>query len=284
MQMLSNLLFDLPMILGSGINNGGITVKKADYHIHSDFSPDSTLTMDQACEKAISLGLEELCFTDHFEIAGESVIDYGKYRQAVLRARERYGKQLSLKVGLEVGFDKNSQHQIQEYLRDKDFDFLIGSLHRAEGLDLFNGDFFRGKELKTAFSDYFNVIHESIPSFEFSVLGHITLIKRFFQQLKVNPSDILWSYYDEQIHAILQDLIARGKGIELNLRNSLIDLDFRVLRLYKELGGEIVTLGTDSHHTTSMHAMEEGFQALQEVGFRYYFIFEQLNPSFVSIE
>lgn len=42
-------------------------MKKADYHIHSDFSPDSTLTMDQACEKAISLGLEELCFTDHLE-------------------------------------------------------------------------------------------------------------------------------------------------------------------------------------------------------------------------
>ncbi|AFQ45353.1 histidinol-phosphatase HisJ family protein [Desulfosporosinus meridiei] len=258
-------------------------MKKADYHIHSDFSPDSTLTMDQACERAISLGLEELCFTDHFEIAEDIRIDYTKYRQAVFRARERYGKQLSLKIGLEVGFDKNSQHQIQEYLEDKDFDFVIGSLHRAEGLDLFNGEFFRGKELKVAFSDYFKVIHESIPSFDFSVLGHITLIKRFFLLLKVNPSDIDWSYYDEGIQAILQDLIARGKGIELNLRNPLLDLDFRVLRFYKELGGEIITLGTDSHHTTSMHAMEEGFQALREVGFRYYCVFDHLKPLFVSI-
>lgn len=259
-------------------------MKKADYHIHSNFSPDSTLSMDEACQNAIRLGLQELCFTDHYEIAEDMVIDYGEYRQAVLRARERYGKQLSLKVGLEVGFDKNSQHQVREYLRDKNFDFLMGSLHRAEGLDLFNGDFFRGKELKSAFSDYFKVIHESIPSFHFSVLGHITLIKRFFQLLRVNPSDVVWSYYDEQIQAILQDLISAGKGIELNLRNPLIDLDFRVLRLYKELGGEIITLGTDSHHRTSMHTMEEGFQALQEVGFRYYCIFEQMKPLFVLIE
>jgi histidinol-phosphatase (PHP family) len=258
-------------------------MKKADYHIHSSFSPDSTLTIDQACEKAIRLGLEELCFTDHFEMAEDILINYAKYRQALFRARERYGEQLSIKVGLEVGFDKNSQHRIQEFLRDKDFDFLIGSLHRARGLDLFNGDFFRGKELKAAFSEYFQVIHESIPSFEFSVLGHITLIKRFFQRLRVNPSDIVWSYYDEQIHALLKDLIAQGKGIELNLRTQLIDLDFRILHLYKELGGEIITLGTDSHQTTSMHTMEEGFQALQKEGFRYYCIFDHLKPIFVLI-
>lgn len=258
-------------------------MKKADYHIHSDFSPDSTMTMDQACARAIDLGLEELCFTDHLEMAEGIVIDCSQYRRAVLGAGERYGKQLSLKVGLEVGFDKNSQRQIQEYLRDKDFDFLIGSLHKAEGLDLFNGDFFRGKEIKTAFREYFNIIHESISSFDFSVLGHIILIKRFFKQLRVNPSKILWSDYEESIHAILQDLIAAGKGIELNLRTPLIDLDFRVLRLYKELGGEIITLGTDAHHTTSMHTLEEGFQALQEAGFRYYCLFESMKPRFESI-
>ena len=258
-------------------------MKRADYHIHSQFSPDSTLTLDQACEEAIRLGLDELCFTDHFEIAEDLVTDFGHYRQAVLDARERYGNQLSLKLGLEVGFDNNSLPQIQEYLLDKDFDFLIGSLHRAEGLDLFNGDFFRGKELQVAFREYFQIIHKSIPSFEFSVLGHITLIKRFFQQLRVNPSDIDWSFYDELIYAILQDLIASGKGIELNLRNSLIDLDFRVLRLYKELGGEIITLGTDSHHITSMHTMEDGFQALREAGFRHYCLFEGLKPLYITI-
>lgn len=258
-------------------------MKKADYHIHSHFSPDSTLTIDQACENAIRLGLEELCFTDHFETAEDIVIDFDHYRQALLGARERFRKQLSIKVGLEVGFDKNAQQQIKEFLRDKDFDFIIGSLHRAEGLDLFNGDFFRGKELQVAFREYFQIIHDSIPSFEFSVLGHITLIKRFFRLLKVNPADIAWGSYDELILAILKDLIARGKGIELNLRSPLINLDFRVLSLYKELGGEIITLGTDSHHTTSMHTMEDGFQALREAGFRYYCTFENLKPLYVLI-
>lgn len=258
-------------------------MKKADYHIHSQFSPDSTLTIDQACKKAIRLGLEELCFTDHLEITEDIVMDFDHYRQALLGARERFRKQLSIKVGVEVGFDKNAQQQIKGFLRDKEFDFIIGSLHRAEGLDLFNGDFFRGKDLQVAFKEYFQIIHDSIPSFEFSVLGHITLIKRFFRQLKVNPLDIDWSSYDELILTILKDLIARGKGIELNLRSPLINLDFRVLNLYKECGGEIITLGTDSHHTTSMHTMEDGFQALREAGFRHYCIFEELKPLYVPI-
>lgn len=258
-------------------------MKKADYHLHSQFSPDSTLTIDQACEKAISLGLEELCFTDHFEIAGEIITDFDHYREAVLIAKERYGKRLSLKIGLEVGFDKKSQPQIREFLRDKEVDFLIGSLHRAEGLDLFNGDFFRGKELKEAFKEYFQVIHDSIASFKFSVLGHLTLIKRFFSLLKVKPEEMDWSYYDELIYAILRDLISQGKGIELNMRSPLIELDFRVLRFYKELGGEIITLGTDSHHVSSMHSMEEGFQALHDVGFRYHCTFAEFKPLFIPI-
>lgn len=265
------------------MNWGGNTMKRADYHIHSQFSPDSMLTMDQACEKAIQLGLTELCFTDHLEFAEDFLVDYDTYRQALEGVRNRFGKQLSLKLGLEVGFDKGAQHQINEYLRDKDFDFLIGSMHRIDGLDLFNGEFFEGKELKVAFREYFLALHEAISSIEFSVLGHMTLIKRFFGRLKASSSDFVWSEYDEFISAILQDLIAQGKGIELNLRVPLIELDFRILRLYKELGGEVITLGTDSHSDRNMHTMDEGFQALREAGFRYYSVFENRSPLFIAI-
>lgn len=259
-------------------------MKIADYHLHSQFSPDGMQTMEEACTKAIQLGVSELCFTDHIEFAVNFWVDYMEYRRSIEAARMKFGKDLSLKVGLELGFDKRAQHPIEAYLKGKDFDFLIGSMHRVDELDLFNGEFFNGKRIQDAIREYFQALHERISLFDFSVLGHITLFKRFFGQLKVNPSDLVGSDYDDLLRAILQDLIAQGKGIELNTRVPLIDLDFRILHLYKELGGEILTLGTDAHHTRSMHTMKDGFEALRETGFKYYCLFENRKPQFISID
>ncbi|KLU65963.1 histidinol-phosphatase [Desulfosporosinus acididurans] len=259
-------------------------MKRADYHIHSQFSPDATLTIDKACEKAIQLGIDELCFTDHLEFAENHLVNYDNYRDAIEAAKAKYEKVLSIKIGMEVGFDKWKQQQIKDYLENKEFDFLIGSMHRINGLNLFNGDFFAGKKLDFAFGEYFEALYEAVLDFDFSVLGHITLIKRFFRRFNVNPSDFVWIKYDDIIKAVLQKLITHGKGIELNLRVPLIDLDFRILKFYKELGGEIITLGTDSHHEQNMHTPEEGIQALRDVGLRYYSIFEKRKPLFIPIK
>lgn len=259
-------------------------MKIADYHLHSQFSKDGMQTIEDACNKAIQLGLSEICFTDHLEFAQNYWVDYGEYRRSIDAARTKFAKQLSIKMGLEVGFDKNAKNQIEEYFKGKDFDFLIGSMHRIDNLDLFNGDFFKGKRIQDAIREYFQALYDQISIFDFSVLGHITLFKRFFKQLKVSPEDFVWGDYDDLLRAILQDLIAQGKGIELNTRVPLIDLDFKILRLYKELGGEIITLGTDAHHIRSMNMMEEGFQALRDAGVKYYCLFENRKPIFISID
>lgn len=218
-------------------------MKIADYHLHSQFSRDGMQTMDDACNKAIQLGISELCFTDHLEFADNYWVDYPEYRRSIEVAQMKFQKELTIKVGLEIGFDKKAQQQIKEYLEGKDFDFLIGSLHWIDEVDLFNGEFFRGKRVQDAIREYFQALQERISLFDFSVLGHITLFKRFFERLKVSPSDFDWSNYDGLLQAILQDLIDQGKGIELNTRVPLIDLDFRILRLYKKLGERLLRSG-----------------------------------------
>lgn len=259
-------------------------MKIADYHLHSRFSLDGMQTMEEACSKAIELGVSELCFTDHLEFADNYWINYADYQRSIEKVRQKFNNQLTIKSGLEVGFDKRAQPQIETYLKDKKFDFLIGSMHRVEELDLFNGDFFKGKEIRIAIHEYFQALLERIKISDFSVLGHITLFKRFFKQLGVNVSDFVWSDYDEIIRALLQALITQGKGIELNMRVPLIDLDFRILRLYQELGGEIITLGSDAHHVRTMQVMKEGFEALRASGYRYYCLFEKRKPIFVSLD
>ena len=259
-------------------------MKIADYHLHSQFSMDGMQTMEEACSKAIELGVSELCFTDHLEFANNYWVNYAEYRRSIEKAQLKFKNQLTIKYGLEVGFDKRAQKQIEAYLKDKEFDFLIGSMHCVEELDLFNGDFFNGKEIRNAINEYFQAILERIQIFDFSVLGHITLFKRFFKQLGVSASDFVWSDYDEVIKDILQELITQGRGIELNMRVPLIDLDFRILRLYKELGGEIITLGSDAHHVRTMQTMKEGFEALRDAGYRYYCLFEKRKPIFIPVD
>lgn len=258
-------------------------MKIADYHIHSQFSRDGMQTMEEACNKATQLGISELCFTDHLEFADNDWVDYPEYRRSIEKAQRKYHKELSLKLGLEIGFDKRAKKQITDYIEGKDFDFLIGSLHFIDEVDLFKGNFFRSDRIQESVRAYFQALLERITLFDFSVLGHITLFKRFFERLHVSPADFDWSDYDDLIRAILRGLVDQGKGIELNTRVPLIDLDFRILRFYKEIGGEIITLGSDAHHYRSMHTMEEGFQALRDTGFRYYCTFEQRNPMFVAL-
>lgn len=259
-------------------------MKIVDYHLHSQFSRDGMQTIDDACNKAIQLGLSEICFTDHLEFADQDWVDYAVYRRSIEEARLKYRNSLSLKIGLEVGFDLKAAQEIRDYLEGKEFDFLIGSLHFIDEVDLFRSDFFSAQRIQVGVREYFKALRERISLFDFSVLGHITLFKRFFERMNVSPSDLDWSHYDDIIGEILQDLIAQGKGIELNLRVPLIDLDFRILRLYKKLGGEIITLGSDAHHIRSMQTMEEGFEALRAIGFKHYCTFENRKPLFVPID
>lgn len=256
-------------------------MKIADYHLHSRFSLDGMQSMEEACSKAIELGVSELCFTDHLEFADNYWVNYVDYQRSIKKVQQKFKNQLSVKSGLEVGFDIRGQQQIEAYLKDKEFDFLIGSMHRVEELDLFNGDFFDGKEIRMAVQEYFQALLERVKIFDFSVLGHITLFKRFFKQLGASVSDFVWSDYDEIIRDLLQELIVQGRGIELNMRVPLIDLDFRILRLYKELGGEIITLGSDAHHVRTMQTFKEGFEALRDSGFQYYCLFEKRKPIFI---
>lgn len=259
-------------------------MKRIDYHIHSQFSPDSSMTMEDACQRAINLGVTEICFTDHLEFAYDYIVDFEAYQQALQGVQLKYGNKLFIKCGLEVGFDKDAEERIVEYLRDKELDFIIGSMHRADGFGLFDGSFFEGKSIDKAFREYFIALKIAVDNYDFySVVGHIGLIKRFLWLLRVKPGDIRWSAYHEQIRDILQVIIHKGKGIELNLRGSLIELDYAILRIYKELGGEIITIGTDAHRTTQMMNMDDGLQVLEEIGFRYITLFDKQVPVFVPI-
>jgi histidinol-phosphatase (PHP family) len=224
-----------------------------DYHIHTYNSVDSTTQLSAICETAISRGLTEIAITDHADFGPDDDADYFhpvEYLAAIKRCRARCGDQLTIRAGVEMGEPHIFVQQLQDILAAGEFDFVIGSAHYAVGMKAGWKPAFFEQPLRQGYEGYFQQVVRLAKEGDFDVLGHIDLIKRDafkFGQPYDGPEP-----YADLIRTALRAVIERGKGIEINtspLRSGLSEPcpSLEILRWYRELGGEILTFGSDAH-------------------------------------
>lgn len=261
----------------------------ADYHIHSRISPDAGCSMCELAEAALSAGLQELCFTDHVEpIAWGTTQLRGPYDWAALErefaaVREAYGERLKLRLGVELGDAQWAfAHTEQLMSAAPELDFVIGSVHmlseRFGGTDLY---FFRPKneeEAREGISDYLAQVQRLAEWGKFTVLGHLTLPLRYLNENQ--GFRLTFDGFERRVEQILRTLLANGCGIELNTNRGNTPLpDEKWLRMYRALGGEMITLGTDAHSGEYVGcAIRECQQLLRECGFTRFCTFEKQKP------
>lgn len=261
-----------------------------DYHMHSSFSTDSKSEMEDMVLKSIDLGLNEICFTDHVDYGIDTDIcfniDYNKYFEKIDFLKNKYRNQINIKKGIEFGLQG---HVIEDCSKDANtypFDFIICSVHAINKLDLYNGGFFKDISQHQAYESYYNELYNIVKSYKhYSVLGHLDLIKRYGDYDKLLDDRL----YSDIIESILKQAIHDGKGIEVNtscFRYNLPDLtpSRYILKMYKELGGEIITTGSDSHHPSQVaYQFDYIYEYLREIGFKYVTTFNNMNPEFIKI-
>lgn len=259
-----------------------------DYHIHSDFSADCQTPMEQTIRKAIRLGLDEICFTEHidYDYPDPSIVfefDLDAYDRKIKEMRDQYGERLTIKKGVEIGVEPHQLDRYHNLTEQEHFDFIICSMHTSDKKDLHSGAFFAGKSQEEAYQIYFEELLYCVRHFKnFQVLGHLDLVKRYKEQESSED-------FHEIIAEIFKEIIPAGKGIELNtsgkrygMENGMPSTD--ILKLYKALGGEIITLGSDSHTETSLaYDFKESLELLQTMGFEYVCTFENKKPDFHHI-
>ena len=245
--------------------------------------------MEDQIKRAISLGFDEMVFTDHHEsVASDKEfsleIDLSNYIDQFNRLKDKYKKQITLKLGAEIGYESRGRKQLDKFVQDHPFEFVICSLHSLEGDDFYYGKFFLGKPKKQAFTEYFIAIKECIDEFKnFDVLGHLDFICRYGDY---SNFDLEYLDYKVLIDDILRTLIQAGKGIEINssgLRYGVGHMHPRleILKRYKELGGEIITIGSDAHTPRDIGAGHmEARALLKEAGFEYFTTFNKRKPEF----
>lgn len=256
----------------------------ADYHLHTAFSDDSRAPMEEMVRRALALGLSEICFTEHVDYGVKTVLncDYPSYFAALEEMRESYHGQITIRAGIEFGVQRETIPQYQADILQYPFDFVILSNHQVGNQEFWNGKFQEGKTQAEFHAAYYQAILDVAEHYQgYCVLGHLDMIKRY---------DPYAPYPDEAVLPVIEKILRRaiqdGKGIEVNTSSfqyGLQDLtpSETILELYHELGGRVLTIGSDAHspHRLADH-IPEVREILREIGFREFCTFERMQPRF----
>lgn len=260
----------------------------ADYHMHTSFSDDSEYPMEEEIKKAISLNIDEICFTEHtdYGISRYQVCNDEAYRQEFERCKAIYGQRIQMKFGMEFGIQTHSIPKFREMFARNDFDFIILSCHQIDNKELWTQEYQMGKSQLEYNLGYYKEIYAVMQQYkDYSVLGHLDAIKRY-DRCGILP----FHYVKDMVTEILKLAIRDNKGIEVNTSSFRYGLDDLtpsrdIIRLYKELGGEIITVGSDSHAENHVGCqIKYMYDELKSMGFDGFYIFDRMIPQKVMFE
>lgn len=244
----------------------------ADYHMHTSFSNDSEYPMESAVKQALEIGLDEICFTEHIDYGVKSWelnCDCEKYLKEFNRCKALYGDQISMKFGMEFGMQVHTIDEFQKTFEQYPFDFIILSCHQVDDMEFWNYQFQKEKSQEEYNQRYYEEILKVVQNYQnYSVLGHLDMIRRY------DPAgDYPFEKVKDLVDEILKTVIQNGKGIEVNTscyRYHLPDLtpSHEILERYHNLGGHILTIGSDAHDGAWIGCkVQETQQELKRIGF-----------------
>lgn len=259
-----------------------------DLHTHTRFSSDSHTDPEQLIQKAIEKNYQILAITDHYDYEypyGDiMVFNIDDYFKELLPLKEKYKDRIKLLIGVEIGMQIHLSNELDDIVSSYPFDIVIGSTHLINNIDPYFGPFYEeGTKKEGALAIYFETIILNTNSiFSFDTMGHLDYLKRY---LEYDDKTITYKESSHYIDLILKGLIERDKAFEVNTQ--YIDdypFDYKILKRYKELGGKLVTIGSDSHKLeTFAFRIEENLKLIKEAGFDKITYYEERVKKMIGI-
>ena len=268
----------------------------SDQHIHCIRSIDSETPMDEMARAALSHGVPHLCFTDHIDIddALTGLTDpvcLGLWEDTVetYRRTRELVPEVSLCLGMELGEPHHRPEWAETIASAPECDLILGSLHNLRGVkDFYYLSYESAEQCAELNRRYVEELLELAEMDCFDIMSHIGYTRRYMRRAGFYQATVDVDTFGDELRTLLRRLIERGKGIELNcsgLRDgSGAFPTMSVLELYRELGGEIITVGSDAHTADSAGVgIAEGYALLREAGFRYVALFRKRKPEFQKL-
>ncbi len=263
----------------------------ADCHNHTCCSPDSETPLSAMADAAARAGLSLLCTTDHLDLLGWHGEPLGDWDwTAILEqyaaAKTACPKSLDLRLGIELGAAQFYPERARDIVKDIPLDLIIGSAHNMSpdqgGEDFYFVPYTCQEDCYRALDNYFTSLYALAGMPEIDVIGHIIYPLRY---MKREGFDISLKPCFHSIRSILARAVAHGRGIEVNTnRGKDVQAWLPILELYRQVGGEIVTIGTDAHEAQDVgKGVKETCDVLRELGFRYYTVFTRRKPEFIPL-
>ena len=275
---------------------------QADMHMHTWFSTDSEACPCDMADEAVRKGLKTICFTDHFdkddlEWGEEGIFDVDAYFVEMQKLQEEYAGKLNIRIGIELGLRTYLKDYYEELTKKYPFDFVIGSVHNVpckkdvEGNILYTDPaaekLFTDRTDKEAYRLMMETTLENVRTSDcFQTLGHLDYVVRYG---KSREKEYSYTDYADIIDEILKLLIEKEKGLEVNSAGLKYGLPFAhphpdVLKRYRELGGEIITIGADAHKPEHIaYDFAKAEEILKSCGFKYYTEFKERKPIFLTL-
>lgn len=260
----------------------------SDCHVHTSFSGDSSASPESVIEHALDLHMAHLCLTDHmdYDYVEDGLcfeFDPKLYFQQLTALRSRYQDRIDLNIGIELGLQPYLNKRHHNLIFSYPFDFVIGSIHLVNGKDPYYPSYFEGREETEGYMEYFECCLQNLEAYcNFDTLGHLDYVVRYGPN---QNRDYHYAQYQEILDAILKYLVKKDIGLEVNTGGFKYGLGTtnpcpEIIRRYKELGGKIITLGSDAHEPNYL-AYEFGRAAelIRSCGFSSYFIFKNRIPT-----
>ena len=268
-----------------------------DYHVHSDVSQDSRASMYDMVVAEAAMGIEQMCFTNHCDMCDwrtyqlnpgcvtkvpESLVKFAQMHQ------EHPRLPADVRLGIELGEPLFNIPLAQAIASSPGLDMVMGSLHiLQEHGDLWCVKFRSPEHCQQVFSDYMDELLKMAELDFFDIMAHIGYGRRYMWQQGFDEFLSLERYGDK-IEALLRLLIDNGRGIEINcsgIRDGCGPFpEPEILRLYREMGGEIITVGSDAHTPSdAAKCVREGYAIIKECGFEYVSTFKNRKCEFVKI-
>ena len=284
-------------------------IKAVDCHCHTWNSPDSDSNPEEICRMAREFGLLGIAFTDHCDANRLSENDAVAVVQKSVKDAElmqsRYGERLEVLRGVELGNHAFNPELVRRVLRACEFDIVVGSVHAVayNGIDknISKIDFgsFSEQEVREYLALYFKETLRVVESEDINSIAHITFGVRYM--IRREPREIDITPYLDTVELALSEMIKRSVALEINAndvvprmatvgrtvlrRNGVLgeisigDIDFEIARRYYEMGGRIITLGSDGHAPERVgRAFDEIIPKLRDIGFEQAYYFKNRSP------
>lgn len=249
-----------------------------DTHIHTRYSMDSNMAVEAAVSQAAGLGLG-IIITEHMDLAFPEpeiiTFDVGQYFQ-------EYNKYRSDKVllGIEIGMGLECVAENRRIIDNNPFDYVIGSIHSVDNTDIYLEGYYHARTKRAAYEQYFTWMLKCLQTHDFiDSLGHIDYIARY---ARYQDPEVHYHEFSDWIDEILKTLAQNGKALEINTRRltspAAVDIVRPIYQRFYELGGQLVTIGSDAHRQQDIGARLDVAYALAEACKLKVVYFKQRKP------